>query len=64
MVERRTLLAGLSAAALMPRLACAATVTDAAGRAVPVPGKVTRVFPAGPPAAILLYTVAPDLLLG
>jgi iron complex transport system substrate-binding protein len=25
---------------------------------------VTRVFPAGPPAAITLYTVAPDLLLG
>lgn len=42
----------------------AATVTDAAGRAVPIPARVTRVFPAGPPAAILLYTLAPDLLLG
>jgi iron complex transport system substrate-binding protein len=31
---------------------------------VPIPGKVERVFPAGPPAAILLYTLAPDLLLG
>ena len=31
---------------------------------MPVPDKVTRVFPAGPPAAILLYTLAPDLLLG
>jgi iron complex transport system substrate-binding protein len=30
--------------------------------AVPVP--VARVFRAGPPAAILLYTLAPDLLLG
>ena len=39
-------------------------MTDAAGRAVPIPGKVERVFPAGPPAAILLYTLAPDLLLG
>jgi len=29
-----------------------------------VPEKVVRVFPAGPPAAILLYTLAPDLLLG
>ena len=37
---------------------------DAAGRSVPVPAKVTRVFPAGPPAAILLYTLAPDLLIG
>ena len=29
-----------------------------------VPGKTHHVFPAGPPAAILLYTLAPDLLLG
>ena len=31
---------------------------------MPVPAKVTRVFPAGPPAAILLYTLAPELLIG
>ena len=41
-----------------------ATVQDAAGRALPIPIGSTRVFPAGPPAAILLYTLAPDLLLG
>jgi iron complex transport system substrate-binding protein len=52
------------ASLLAPRAARAATVTDAAGRAVTIPDKVTRVFPAGPPAAILLYTLAPDLLLG
>ncbi len=62
--DRRTLLTGLSAALLRPRGAHAATVTDGAGRAVPVPAKVERVFPAGPPAAIQLYTLAPDLLLG
>jgi iron complex transport system substrate-binding protein len=39
-------------------------VTDGAGRSIRVPGRVTRVFPAGPPAAIFLYTLAPDLLLG
>jgi len=39
-------------------------VTDATGRALSVPEKVDHVFPAGPPAAILLYTLAPDLLLG
>ena len=39
-------------------------VTDATGRALLAPEKVARVFPAGPPAAILLYTLAPDLLLG
>jgi iron complex transport system substrate-binding protein len=62
--DRRALIAGLSATLLAPRLARGATVTDAAGRAVPIPVKVERVFPAGPPAAILLYTLAPDLLLG
>jgi iron complex transport system substrate-binding protein len=42
----------------------AAAVIDAAGRAVPIPDTVARVFPAGPPAAILLYTLAPDILIG
>src|SRR5262249_60308098 len=41
-----------------------AAVTDATGRPISAPAKVARVFPAGPPAAILLYTLAPDLLLG
>jgi iron complex transport system substrate-binding protein len=64
LIDRRALLAGLSAALVAPRHASAATVNDAAGRSVPVPAKVARVFPAGPPAAILLYTLAPDLLIG
>jgi iron complex transport system substrate-binding protein len=63
-VSRRALLATVSAALLAPRLAHADTVTDGTGRALPVPAKVQRVFPAGPPAAILLYTLAPELLLG
>jgi iron complex transport system substrate-binding protein len=62
-LTRRTLLAA-SATLLVPKTARAETVTDAAGRAVTVPQTVTRVFPAGPPAAILLYTLAPELLLG
>lgn len=64
MIDRRTLIAGLSAALIAPRSALAQTIGDAAGRNVPVPAKVSRVFPAGPPAAILLYTLAPDLLIG
>ncbi|HET7880919.1 MAG TPA: ABC transporter substrate-binding protein [Acetobacteraceae bacterium] len=44
--------------------AFAATVTDATGRSVEVPEHVTRVLPAGPPAAILLQALAPDLMLG
>jgi iron complex transport system substrate-binding protein len=63
-IDRRTLLSGLSAAVVAPRLARAATVTDSAGRAVVIPDKVERIFAAGPPASILLYTLAPDLLLG
>src|SRR5882757_5824421 len=63
-LTRRTFLSTASAALLAPRIARAATVNDATGRALQVPAKVQRVFPAGPPAAILLYTLAPDLLLG
>jgi len=63
-LTRRALLATASAALLAPRMARADTVTDDSGRALPVPAKVQRVFPAGPPAAILLYTLAPELLLG
>jgi iron complex transport system substrate-binding protein len=37
---------------------------DDAGRVVAVPERVERVFAAGPPAAILLYTLAPDTMLG
>jgi iron complex transport system substrate-binding protein len=63
-LDRRALLAGLTAALLEPDRALAATVTDSFGRSVSVPESVERVFPAGPPAAIMLYTLAPDLLLG
>jgi iron complex transport system substrate-binding protein len=64
LIDRRTLIAGLSAALLAPRRAFAQTVKDAAARSVPAPAKVLRVFPAGPPAAILLYTLAPQMLIG
>jgi iron complex transport system substrate-binding protein len=63
-LDRRQVLAGVAGIALAPSAAQAATVTDGAGRAVPIPARVARVFPAGPPAAIMLYTLAPELLLG
>jgi iron complex transport system substrate-binding protein len=63
-IDRRTLLTGLSATLIAPRLARAAAVTDATGREITIPDKVERIFAAGPPAAILLYTFAPELLLG
>jgi len=66
--RRETLRRGAACAAWLALPAWAqnppATVTDGAGRSVPVPRKVERIFPAGPPAAIQVYTLAPDLLLG
>ena len=63
-LTRRALLAAASAALLAREQARADTVTDDTGRALQLPARVHRVFPAGPPAAILLYTLAPELLLG
>jgi iron complex transport system substrate-binding protein len=62
-LTRRTVLTGAATFVAAPR-ARAAAVTDAAGRAIPIPGTVARVFPAGPPAAILTYTLAPEILIG
>lgn len=39
-------------------------ITDMAGRKVTVPGEINRVFPTDPTAAISLYTLVPDKLLG
>ena len=44
-------------------LAAARPFTDAAGRRVEVPERVTRVLAAGPPAAVLLATLAPDKMI-
>jgi iron complex transport system substrate-binding protein len=63
-LSRRAFLSSLSASVAVPFLGHAQSVTDATGRSLTIPDKVTRVFPAGPPAAIVLYTLAPDLLLG
>jgi iron complex transport system substrate-binding protein len=39
-------------------------ITDSAGRRVEVPRRVERVYAAGGPASILLYTLAPERMLG
>ena len=62
--DRRQVVAGIAAALLTPGTSHGAAATDGAGRSVPVPDKVARVFPAGPPAAIFTYTLAPELLIG
>lgn len=68
-LSRRHLLAVAGATALAPGLlhstAWGARQTiDSAGREFPLPQSLTRIFPAGPPAAIFLYMLAPDLLAG
>jgi len=47
-----------------PVVAQERVVTDGAGRQVKVPAHIERVFAAGSPAAITLFTLAPDKLLG
>ena len=66
MPGRRLLLALVAAAVLGGPAAAAETraVIDSAGRRVEVPARVARVFAAGPPASILVFTLAPDTLLG
>src|SRR5215831_11471362 len=44
--------------------ASARSVVDATGRTVELPDRVERVMPAGPPAAVLVYTLAPERLIG
>jgi iron complex transport system substrate-binding protein len=42
----------------------ARSVTDSAGRQVTIPDQVARVIAAGPPAATLLYVLAPEKMVG
>ena len=62
MASLRTLLALLLV--LAPLAAYARTVVDSAGRKVEIPGKIEKVFAAGPPASILLYMLAPEKMTG
>jgi hypothetical protein len=42
----------------------ARAVIDSAGRRVELPQRISRVLAAGPPASILLYTLAPEKMIG
>ena len=63
-IDRRALLGGVAATLAAPLPSFATSFTDATGRSVVVPDRVQRVYPAGPPAAVEIYTLAPDLLIG
>ena len=61
------LLAGILFANADPARAQNATTrvfVDSAGRHVIVPEKIERVYAAGPPASIIVYTLAPEKLIG
>ena len=45
-------------------VALAATITDAGGRTVEIPDRVSKVLAAGPPASVLIYMLAPEKLAG
>ena len=65
--RRRFLAAAALAAAAIPgalRGQDRRRVTDSAGRTVPVPARVERIYAAGPPASILAFVLAPEKLLG
>ena len=55
-------IAVLLLASVMP--ASARSVVDATGRTVEIPERIERVMPAGPPAAVLIYTLAPEKMIG
>ncbi len=57
----RTILALLL---LWSGVASAAEIADATGRTVTVPDNIAHILPAGPPAAVLLASIAPDLMIG
>ncbi|MGO9630590.1 MAG: ABC transporter substrate-binding protein [Xanthobacteraceae bacterium] len=63
-IDRRTLLGGLAATFVTPLPSFAASITDATDRTIAGPDRVMGVYPAGPPAAVEIYTLAPDLLVG
>ena len=61
---RRALLGAMAAWPLAARAQGTRPVRDAAGRLATLPQRVTRVFAAGPPAALPVWSLAPDLLAG
>lgn len=57
-------LIAVSLAALIASPAAARSVTDSAGRTAVLPAEISRVFASGPPASVLLYALAPEMLVG
>jgi iron complex transport system substrate-binding protein len=63
---RRVMVLAVAALAVVVWLVPAQAVefTDSLGRTVTLPDKIARVLPAGPPAAVAIYTLAPEKMIG
>src|SRR5262249_5039094 len=62
---RRSALALLGAGVLTRAIRAESRLAvDSAGRNLSLPDRVSRVFVAGPPAAVLMYVLAPDMMVG
>ena len=66
MLTRRRFVGAALTLLAAPRSAVAQqrAIVDSGGRRVEIPASVRRVFAAGGPASIFVYTLAPDALLG
>ncbi|WP_417020949.1 iron ABC transporter substrate-binding protein [Candidatus Phyllobacterium onerii] len=60
----KKLIYALAMFAIITTMAQARPFTDSAGRTVEVPDRIERVLTAGPPASVLIYTLAPEKLAG
>jgi iron complex transport system substrate-binding protein len=66
-IRARSVLAVVGLGLLLAPAAPAAdtrSITDSAGRRLDVPARVERVYAAGGPASVFLYTLAPEKMLG
>jgi iron complex transport system substrate-binding protein len=58
------LLAGVLTAIATVAVDASQFVVDSTGRRVEIPDRIARVQPAGPPATVLIYALAPEKLIG
>lgn len=63
-LSRRTFSIGTMSSLLATRAGAQAVSVDSAGRALRLPAKIDRVLAAGGPAAVALYVMRPDAMLG
>jgi iron complex transport system substrate-binding protein len=63
-IDRRALVLAAIAGLTSHTAGAARTVRDSAGRAVTLADRIAKVMAAGPPASVVIYSLAPDKLAG